>query len=170
MNVQTNTERMAILAAIIESSDDAIISKHLNGIITSWNKGAQTIFGYAEAEAIGQHISLIIPKDRLEEEEMIISKLRKGERIEHYQTKRITKSGKEVILSLSISPIHDEKGKVIGASKIARDITRQKESEKLIEQYVSRLELLNVTGKTLAAELDTNTILQKVTDATTKLS
>jgi PAS domain S-box-containing protein len=170
MNVQTNTERMAILAAIIESSDDAIISKHLNGIITSWNKGAQTIFGYAEAEAIGQHISLIIPKDRLEEEEMIISKLRKGERIEHYQTKRITKSGKEVILSLSISPIHDENGKVIGASKIARDITRQKESEKLIEQYVSRLELLNVTGKTLAAELDTNTILQKVTDATTKLS
>ena len=170
MNVQTTTERMATLAAIIESSDDAIISKQLNGIITSWNKGAEIIFGYTEAEAVGQHISLIIPKDRLEEEEMIISKLRQGKRIEHYQTKRVTKSGKEVILSLSISPIHDETGKVIGASKIARDITKQKETENLIEQYIYRLELLNVTGKSLAAELDTNIILQKVTDATTELS
>jgi len=161
---------MATLAAIIESSDDAIISKQLNGIITSWNKGAEIIFGYTEAEAVGQHISLIIPKDRLEEEEMIISKLRQGKRIEHYQTKRVTKSGKEVILSLSISPIHDETGKVIGASKIARDITKQKETENLIEQYIYRLELLNVTGKSLAAELDTNIILQKVTDATTELS
>ena len=80
MNVQTNTERMAILAAIIESSDDAIISKQLNGIITSWNKGAENIFGYTEAEAIGQHISLIIPKDRLEEEEMIISTTQAGEK------------------------------------------------------------------------------------------
>ena len=170
MSVQTTTERMATLAAIIESSDDAIISKQLNGIITSWNKGAEIIFGYTEAEAIGQHISFLIPKNRLEEEEMIISKLRQGERIAHYQTIRITKSGKEVNISLSISPIYDETGKVIGASKIARDITKQKEAEKLIEQYVYGLELLNVTGKTLAAELDTNIILQKVTDATTKLS
>ena len=167
MNVQTTTERMATLAAIIESSDDAIISKQLNGIITSWNKGAETIFGYTEAEAMGQHISFLIPKDRLDEEEMIISKLRQGERIEHYQTIRITKSGKEVTISLSVSPIHDETGDVIGASKIARDITKQKEAEKLIEQYVYRLELLNVTGKALSAELDTNIILQKVTDATT---
>jgi PAS domain S-box-containing protein len=170
MSVQTTTGRMAMLAAIIESSDDAIISKRLDGIITSWNNGAENIFGYSESEAIGQHISLIIPKDRLKEEEMIISQLKQGKRIEHYQTNRITKSGKEVILSLSISPIHDETGKVIGASKIARDITKQKEAEKLIEQYVYRLELLNVIGKTLSAELDTNIILQKVTDATTELS
>jgi len=170
MSVQTTTERMATLAAIIESSDDAIISKQLDGIITSWNKGAETIFGYAEAEAIGQHISFLIPKDRLDEEEMIISKLRQGERIEHYQTNRITKSGKEVNISLSVSPIYNETGEVIGASKIARDITKQKEAEKLIEKYVYRLELLNVTGKALAAELDTDIILQKVTDATTELS
>jgi len=170
MSVQTTSERMATLAAIIESSDDAIISKQLNGIITSWNKGAETIFGYTEAEAMGQHISFLIPKDRLDEEEMIISKLRQGERIEHYQTIRITKSGKEVTISLSVSPIHDETGEVIGASKIARDITKQKETEKLIAQYVYRLELLNVTGKALFAELDTNVILQKVTDATTDLS
>ena len=78
MSVQTTTERMAMLAAIIESSDDAIISKQLNGIITSWNKGAEIIFGYTEAEAIGQHISFLIPKDRLEEEEMIISKTQAG--------------------------------------------------------------------------------------------
>jgi len=170
MSVQTTSERMATLAAIIESSDDAIISKQLNGIITSWNKGAEIIFGYTEAEAMGQHISFLIPKDRLNEEEMIISKLRQGERIEHYQTIRITKSGKEVNISLSVSPIYNETGEVIGASKIARDITKQKEAEKLIEQYVYRLELLNVTGKALAAELDTNIILQKVTDATTELS
>jgi PAS domain S-box-containing protein len=87
---------MAILAAIIESSDDAIISKQLNGTITSWNKGAENIFGYTETEAIGQHISLIIPKDRLEEEEMIISQLKQGKRIEHYQTHRVTKSGKKL--------------------------------------------------------------------------
>ena len=170
MSVQTTSERMATLAAIIESSDDAIISKQLNGIITSWNKGAEIIFGYTETEAMGQHISFLIPKDRLDEEEMITSKLTQGERIEHYRSISITKSGEEVNISLSISPIHDETGKVIGASKIARDITKQKEAEKLIEQYVYRLELLNVTGKALSAELDTNIILQKVTDATTELS
>jgi PAS domain S-box-containing protein len=170
MIVQSAKEQMAILAAIIESSEDAIISKNLNGVITSWNKAAETMFGYTAPEAIGQHISFIIPQDRLQEEDMIISKLRRGERIEHYHTIRMAKSGKELNISLSVSPIRNETGEVIGASKIARDITHQKEAEKLIAQYVHRLELLNATGKTLAAELDVNAILQKVTDATTELS
>lgn len=159
-----------MLAAIIESSDDAIISKNLEGTITSWNKGAEGIFGYTEAEAIGKHISLLIPKDRLPEENMIISKLQRGEKIEHYQTIRVTKTGREVHISLSISPLRNDHGQVIGASKIARDITREKEAEKLTAQYIRRLELLNATGKTLSADLDLNSILQRVADATTELS
>ncbi len=170
MLIEGSIEKMAMFAAIIESSQDAIISKNLDSIITSWNNAAELMFGYTEEEAVGQHISLIIPRDRLQEEEMIISKLRRGERIEHYQTIRITKSGKELHLSLMISPIANEKGEIIGASKIARDITSQKETERLIRQYVHRLELLNATGKTLAAELDIEKILQKTTDATTQLS
>ena len=170
MFVQSATEKMAMLAAIIESSQDAIISKNLSSIITSWNKAAESMFGYTAQEAVGQHISFLIPKDRLQEEEMIIAKLRKGERIEHYETIRIAKSGKELNISLSISPIRNESGEVVGASKIARDITEQKETEKLLTQYVYRLELINTVGKTLSAELDINAILQKTTDATTQVS
>src|SRR4030095_5981325 len=167
--IEGATERMAMLAAIIDSSEDAIISKNLDGIITSWNKAAELMFGYTEKEAIGKHISLIIPKNRLQEEEMIIASLRRGEKIEHFHTIRVTRTGKELNISLSISPIRNEQGEIIGASKIARDITRQKEAENTIVQYVNRLEVINAAGKTLAAELDINEILQKTTDATTKL-
>ena len=167
--IEGATEKMAMLAAIIDSSEDAIISKNLDGIVTSWNKAAELMFGHSEIEAVGKHISLIIPKDRLQEEEMIIASLRRGERIEHFHTIRVTKTGKELNISLSISPIRNEHGKIIGASKIARDITRQKEAENTIAQYVHRLEMINAAGKTLAAELDINEILQKTTDATTKL-
>lgn len=167
--IEGTTEKMAMLAAIIDSSDDAIISKNLNGIITSWNRAAELMFGHSEKEAIGKHISLIIPKDRLKEEEMIIASLRRGEKIDHFHTIRVTKAGKELHISLSISPIHNAQGKIIGASKIARDITRQKEAEHTIAQYVHRLEMINAIGKTLAGELDINGILQKTTDATTKL-
>ena len=165
-----SAERMAMLAAIIESSEDAIVSKNLNGIITSWNKGAENIFGYKEQEAIGQHISLIIPSDRLDEEEMIISKLRRGEKIEHYETIRLTRSGDKLNISLSISPIRNASGQIVGASKIARDITRQKHAESLVRQYVHHLEEINSIGKALSSELDINNILQKTTDATTRLS
>jgi len=164
------SERMAMLAAIIDSSQDGIISKNLNGVITSWNKGAENIFGYNEQEAIGKHISLIIPPDRLSEEEMIISKLKRGEKIEHYETIRLTKSGNKVNISLSISPIRNDKDQIIGASKIARDITKQKQAELLIHQYVLNLEQINAIGKTLSSELDTDNILQKTTDATTNIS
>ena len=117
-------EKMAMLAAIIDSSDDAIVSKNLNGIITSWNKGAENIFGFSEQEAIGEHISLIIPQERLSEEEMIINKLKRGEKIDHFETIRRTRSGKLLDISLSISPIRNDSGQVIGASKSARDITK----------------------------------------------
>jgi two-component system, cell cycle sensor histidine kinase and response regulator CckA len=122
------------LAAIIESSDDAIISKDLNGIITSWNHGAEQIFGYRETEIIGKPITVLIPTDRHGEELAILARIRRGERIEHYETIRQCKNGSLVDISLSVSPIKDAEGKIIGASKIARDITRRKQMEAALEE------------------------------------
>ncbi|WP_114791165.1 PAS domain S-box protein [Niabella yanshanensis] len=121
-------ERQALLAAIVDYSEDAIISKTLDGTITSWNLAATVLFGYHESEAVGQHISLIIPADRLHEENFIISEISNGRRIQHFQTIRKAKSGQEIPLSLAISPIKNSQGIIIGASKIARDISRQKEA------------------------------------------
>src|SRR5579862_6391221 len=103
-----------LLAAIVDSSDDAIISKNLDGTITSWNKGAERMFGYSAEEAVGQHITLIIPQDRLNEETHILEKLRRGERIEHFETVRKSKYGKLLDISVSISPVKDTSGRVVG--------------------------------------------------------
>ncbi len=119
----------AYLAAIVESSGDAIISKGLNGIITSWNTSAKRIFGYNAGEAIGKHISLIIPQDHLPEEEIIIAKLAEGQKIEHYETVRRAKNGTLLDVSITVSPIHDSKGRIIGVSIVARDITERKRQE-----------------------------------------
>jgi PAS domain S-box-containing protein len=117
------------LAAIVESSDDAIVSKTLEGIITSWNRGAEKIFGYTPAEAIGQHISLIIPLERRAEEDDVLAHLRRGEKIDHFETERQTKDGRRLNISLTVSPIKDSTGRIIGASKVARDITERKRGE-----------------------------------------
>jgi PAS domain S-box-containing protein len=122
-------EAVARHSAIVESSEDAIISETLDAIITSWNAGAQRIFGYTEDEAIGQPINILIPPELREDERKILEKLRAGERVEHYETIRVTKAGKRVNVSLSISPIRDASGKITGISKIARDITERKETE-----------------------------------------
>lgn len=116
----------ARLAAIVESSQDAIVSKNLDGIIRTWNRGAEQLFGYAPHEAIGQPITMLIPADRREEEATIIGRIRRGERIESYETIRQRKDGSLVDVSLAISPIRDRAGKIVGASKIARDITERK--------------------------------------------
>ncbi|MEO5562495.1 MAG: ATP-binding protein [Chitinophagaceae bacterium] len=163
-------QKQAMFAAIIHSSEDAIISKNLDSKITSWNGAAERMFGYSENEVIGKNIRLIIPKDRWSEEEMIISSLKKGKQIDHYETVRLTKSGDEIDISLTISPIRNTSGTIIGASKIVRDITRQKQQGILIDQYVKRLELINSVGQKIVSQLDVPTILQTVTDATTKLS
>jgi PAS domain S-box-containing protein len=168
--LEDQEQRRSMLAAIIDSSEDAIISKDLNGIINSWNKSAEQMFGYKEEEVLGKHISILIPEDRLTEEDTIIAALRRGERIEHYQTIRKRKDGTMIHLSLSISPIKNFKGIIIGASKIARDITRQKEAEELVKQYTKRLELLDAIGKSIVSQLDVEGILQKVTDTTTFLT
>ena len=119
-------------AAIIDSSEDAIISKDLNGIVTSWNKSAERLFGYTAAEMVGQPITVLIPIDRQDEEPKILSRLRRGERVDHFQTVRKRKDGSLLEISLTISPIKDIHGNIVGASKIARDITQQKRAEEAL--------------------------------------
>lgn len=123
-----------LLAAIVDCSDDAIVSKDLNGTITSWNKSAERTFGYTAVEAIGQHITLIIPPDRRDEEAGILARLRRGERVDHFQTVRRRKDGSVLDVSLTISPVRDSFGTVIGASKVARDITEQKRAEQALRE------------------------------------
>jgi PAS domain S-box-containing protein len=122
-------------AAIVESSDDAIISKDVDGVITTWNRGAQRLFGYTAEEAVGKPVTMIIPTDRHDEEPMILERVRRGERIEHYETVRQHKDGSLVDISITVSPIVGEKGEIVGASKIARDITqlrRARERQELL--------------------------------------
>ena len=136
-------EKHAVLAAIVNSSDDAIIGKTLFGIITSWNHAAAKMFGYTEAEAIGKHISIIIPPDRMDEEAMIIGNIRSGKKINHFETVRIAKDGRSVNISLTVSPIRNSEGKVIGASKIARDIKEKVELDKQRLLFTEKLQQLN---------------------------
>jgi PAS domain S-box-containing protein len=127
---QPEGEAQARLAAIIESSDDAIVSKTLQGVVTSWNKGAERIFGYTAAEMIGTPINILFPPDRQDEEPQILARLHRGERVDHFQTIRLTKDGRLIEVSVTISPVRDASGRIVGASKIARDITAQKQAER----------------------------------------
>jgi PAS domain S-box-containing protein len=128
----------ARLASIVESSDDAIVSKDTNGIITSWNTGAEKIFGYSADEAIGKSIRMLVPDDIQDEEDDILSRIRRGEGVDHYETRRRRKDGEEIIVSLTVSPIRDKNNLIIGASKIARDIT----ANKLVEQDLRESQVL----------------------------
>ncbi|MDE2050633.1 MAG: PAS domain S-box protein [Gammaproteobacteria bacterium] len=142
LNSDAETQRsLAHMAAIVESSDDAIIGKTLDGIIRSWNGGAQRLFGYSRDEAIGKPITLIIPPELLEEEQRILATIRRGERIEHFETSRLTKDRRRVDISLTVSPVRDESGAVIGASKIARDVTDRKRAERLLREAHADLQL-----------------------------
>lgn len=151
-SVQTAT---ALLGAIVDSSDDAIISKDLNGIITSWNKGAERLFGYAAGEAIGRPVTMLIPSDRQEEEPKILERLKHGERVDHFETIRMRKDGSFLDISLTISPIKDAQERIIGASKIARDITDRKRA-------ANRLRLLWEAAAVLLSSSDPKAMLREL--------
>ena len=132
----------ALLKAIVDSSDDAIISKDLNGVITSWNKGAERVFGYKAEEIVGCSVTLLIPPDRLDEEPKILDQLKRGERVDHFETIRVRKDGSQRHISLTISPVTDSDGRIVGASKIARDITGRKQAEIALSHRHAQFETL----------------------------
>ncbi|MGO9018154.1 MAG: PAS domain-containing protein [Syntrophobacteraceae bacterium] len=133
-------EARSLLAYIVESSDDAIIGITLDGIVLSWNKGAEKIYGYPAGEVVGKPVSILLPSDRPEDLSNILDSIRRGERVDHYETARIRKDGKKVHISLIVSPIFDAAGIIIGASSIARDITERKEGEEELKQTNAYLE------------------------------
>jgi PAS domain S-box-containing protein len=167
----------ARLAAIVESSDDAIISKTLEGIITSWNQAAERLFGYAVEEVLGKPITIIIPEERLSEEREILSKIVRGERVDHFETVRRCKDGSLRDISLTISPMKDGSGRIIGASKIARDITERRRIQEERTILLDRerdarqtAEILNDVGRALNGLLVVERLVQAVTDAATHLT
>src|ERR1700719_1127988 len=163
-----------LLAAIVESSHDAIVSKSLNGVITSWNKGAERLFDYAAEEAVGQNITLIIPPERRDEERTIVEQLTRGERVDDFETVHVRKDGRLLDVALPISPMKDAAGRVVGASKLARDITERKRAEEALRQaqtdlaHASRLTTMGEFTASLAHEVK-QPIAAAVTDAKTCL-
>lgn len=155
------------LATLVESSGDAIVGKTLQGVITSWNPAAERLFGYQAAEIIGQPITRLIPPERHSEEDAILAQLRRGQRVAHYETERIRKDGQRIQVALTISPIKNETGAIIGASKIARDITAQKQAEEAQRQRNERLELLSAAAARLLTtdriDLAARPLLEQVT-------
>jgi PAS domain S-box-containing protein len=130
--LRKNEQRLRWLASIVETSDDVIVSKNLDGIITSWNRGAEHVFGYTAEEAIGQPITIVIPPDRHSEEREILTRIRRGERIDHFETVRQRKDGSLIFVSLTVSPVKNAEGQIVGASKIARDVSEQKRNQEQI--------------------------------------
>ena len=149
-----NVELRGLLAAIVNSSDDAIISKDLHSIITSWNFGAERIFGYKPEEVLGRPIWMLFPPDRIQEERQILDRIKRGERVDHFETLRMRKDGSLVEISLTISPIFDADGRVVGASKIARDISERRRSERAMQVVRMELEHANRQLKDFAGELE----------------
>ena len=157
---RSGDEDRRLLASIVTSSHDAIIGKTLDGVVTSWNRAAEETFGYAADEIIGQHIEILFPPDRLAEEDMIVARLNRGERVDHHETVRRRKDGRDIQVSLSVSPIYDDHGQVVGASKIVRDITDQKLVRERMEMlqaellHVSRLNDMGQMASAFAHELN----------------
>jgi PAS domain S-box-containing protein len=156
-----NEERLRWVASIVDFSDDAIISKNLDGVITSWNTGAERVFGYTAEEAIGQPITIVIPRDRHAEERTILTRIRRGERIDHFETVRQRKNGSLIVVSLTVSPVKNANGEVVGASKIARDVSEQKRAQEQIATLAREAEhrsknlLANVVATVKLSQSDT---------------
>jgi PAS domain S-box-containing protein len=161
---------MRRLAAAIEQSDDAIITKNLDSVITSWNPGAERIFGYTAEEAVGRSIRMLIPEHLQNEEDEVLAKIRAGEKVDHYETIRQRKNGEQLAVSLTVSPIRDANGVIVGASKIARDVTERVRLQARAEEHATNTQKLGDIGATVASTLDRETIVQKVTDTATELT
>jgi len=165
--LHASEEQLRWLASIVESSDDAIVSKNLDGIITSWNRGAERVFGYTAEEAIGQPITIVIPQDRQDEERTILTRIRRGERIDHFETVRQRRHGSLIVVSLTVSPVKNAEGKIVGASKIARDITEQKRNQEQIATLAREAEhrsknlLANVQATVMLSHADTSAGLKQ---------
>jgi PAS domain S-box-containing protein len=138
--LRESEQRLRYVAAIVESSDDAIISKSLDGIITSWNGAAARVFGYTAQEAVGRPITMLIPQERQDEETTILTRVRRGERVDHFETVRQRKDGELIVVSLTVSPVKNANGDIVGASKIARDITEQKRNQEKIAMLAREAE------------------------------
>jgi len=158
------------LAKVVESSDDAIVSKDLTSTIISWNAAAERMFGYTAAEAIGRSIRMIIPADRQFEEDDVLARIRAGEAVTHYETIRLRKDGTPIPISLTVSPIYDDAGVVVGASKIARDITERSRLEAAAAEHAAITQKLAEVGAMVASTLDRDAIVQKVTDTARELT
>jgi PAS domain S-box-containing protein len=165
------------LSALIESAEDAVVSKTLEGVITSWNRGAERLFGYTADEVVGKHIAILIPPEHIDEEPGILARLRAGERIEHYETVRKRKDGTLRNISLTVSPIRGPGGRIVGASKIARDITESKRAEARLREALKdaqeaheEIDTINRLGQMLSEGLDQHRLVQAVTDAATELT
>lgn len=158
------------LAAIVESSEDAIISKDLTGIVTSWNRAAERLFGYSRDEMIGEPILRLIPAERQNEENLILTRVRRGDRVDHFETVRLRKDGSPVEISLTVSPIRRADGTVIGASKIARNISDRRENEAKLAAQARTLTKLHHVAAIVSQDLDLERIVQSVTDIATELS
>jgi PAS domain S-box-containing protein len=164
----------AYLAAIVDSADDAILAKDLDGVIQSCNAAAERLFGYSADELVGHSVRMLIPPERQAEEDEILARLRRGERLQHVESVRVAKDGRRIDLALTISPVRDERGRIIGASKIGRDITASKQAEaerlRLLEENAAVTETLNNVGAMVASDLDRSKVVQAVTDAATELT
>jgi two-component system sensor histidine kinase/response regulator len=155
-------EASARLAAIVESSDDAIISKTLDGTILSWNPGAERLFGYSSQEVLGRPMVMLIPPERRTEEPGILAGIARGERVDHFETARIRKDGRRIDVSVTISPMKDRQGKIVGASKIIRDITERKTAEAQVQGHLVRLDLLHRITRAIGGREDLRSIYQVV--------
>src|SRR3954470_3951607 len=170
----TEREQAAVpsrrLAAIVESSDDAMITKDLNGIITSWNAAAERMFGYTSDEAVGQSIRMLIPAELQAEEDVVLAKIRAGEKIDHFETIRQRKDRSRLNISLTVSPIRNDAGIIVGASKVARDVTERTRLMEVARQHAANTEKLSEVGAAVASTLERETVVQKVTDIATELT
>jgi PAS domain S-box-containing protein len=162
VRVQDRTAQLSQLASIVESSDDAIASKTLEGIITSWNAGAERLFGYAASEVLGKPMSLLIPPERADEEPTILARIARGEKTDHFETVRLAKDGRRLDVSVTISPMRDAQGRIVGASKIARDTTERRLAQVKLQSQLARLNLLQQITRAIGERQDLRSIYQVV--------